>query len=111
MNIILTSSTTPFVGLRAFDFGDANWFFGRERETAALTRRIRSSRFTAVVGPSGSGKSSLVRAGVLPLLAADGWTAMITRPGSAPIATLAATLARAANQPEASLALPCHSSE
>ena len=48
----------PFVGLRPFGTADATWFFGRERETAVLVRKIRNNRFTAVVGASGSGKSS-----------------------------------------------------
>ena len=65
-------SGAPFVGLRPFDTIDAMWFSGRDRETAALTQKIRNSRFTAVVGPSGSGKSSIVRAGVIPLLPGRG---------------------------------------
>ena len=76
----------PFVGLRPFDLADAAWFFGREREVARLTRKVRASPFTAVVGASGSGKSSLVRAGVLPVLRQDGWREVITKPGAAPIA-------------------------
>ena len=83
----------PFVGLRPFDLGDAHWFFGREREVARLTRKIRAGPFTAVVGASGSGKSSLVRAGVLPLLRKDGWREVVAKPGAAPIAGLATKLA------------------
>gem|GEM_PF-7041963 len=58
----------PFPGLRPFDFGDRDFFFGREKHTYALYRLLDRSRFVAVVGSSGSGKSSLVRAGLLPLL-------------------------------------------
>jgi tetratricopeptide (TPR) repeat protein len=90
-----SSATVPFVGLRAFDAADAAWFFGRERETAALTLKLRASRFTAVVGPSGSGKSSVVRAGVVPLLQSDGWRQIIVTPGNAPLARLARALASA----------------
>jgi WD40 repeat protein len=89
-------SEAPFVGLRPFDTSDAKWFFGREREIAALTRKLRASRFTAVVGPSGSGKSSIVRAGVVPLLQTDGWLKVIAKPGSAPLERLAAALSEAA---------------
>jgi tetratricopeptide (TPR) repeat protein len=90
-----SSTTVPFVGLRAFDAADAAWFFGRDRETAALTLKLRASRFTAVVGPSGSGKSSVVRAGVVPLLQSDGWRQIIVTPGNAPLARLARALASA----------------
>ena len=88
-------TTVPFVGLRPFDTADAAWFFGRDLETPALTQKIRANRFTAVVGPSGSGKSSVVRAGVVPLLQSDGWQQIIATPGSAPLAQLARALAGA----------------
>ena len=55
----------PIAGLEYFDVDDAAWFFGRERLTARLVERVRSSRLLAVVGASGSGKSSLVRAGLV----------------------------------------------
>jgi WD40 repeat protein len=89
-------SEAPFVGLRPFDTSDAKWFFGRRREIAGLTRKLRASRFTAVVGPSGSGKSSIVRAGVVPLLKTDGWLQVVAKPGSAPLARLADALSGAA---------------
>ncbi|MFD0350460.1 AAA family ATPase [Kitasatospora aburaviensis] len=65
----------PYPGLEAFTEGDAAVFFGRDREIADLVGRLhpaaprRAQRFVTVVGPSGSGKSSLVRAGLLPALA------------------------------------------
>ncbi|MCB1935270.1 MAG: WD40 repeat domain-containing protein [Nitrosomonas sp.] len=86
----------PFVGLRPFDTGDHRWFHGRDREIAALLRKVRNNRFTAVVGASGSGKSSLVRAGILVPLADDGWQTIIAKPGSAPIAKLATALSETA---------------
>ena len=55
----------PYRGLEYFDVDDAPWFFGRERLTARLVERIRTTRLLAVVGASGSGKSSLVRAGLV----------------------------------------------
>ncbi|HYN88101.1 MAG TPA: BTAD domain-containing putative transcriptional regulator, partial [Ardenticatenaceae bacterium] len=58
----------PFKGLHYFDEGDAQLFFGRERLTARLLARLAEDRFLAVVGASGSGKSSLVRAGLVPRL-------------------------------------------
>ena len=61
---------SPFPGLRAFQPMDAPIFFGREREIEQLIAQLRSpdTRFLAVVGASGSGKSSLVRAGLIPRL-------------------------------------------
>jgi hypothetical protein len=58
----------PYPGLIAFGPGDAQLFFGRDREGDDISRRIRQHNFLLVVGPSGSGKSSLVAAGVLPRL-------------------------------------------
>ncbi|MFJ8164383.1 AAA family ATPase [Streptomyces sp. NPDC096136] len=78
-----TAGQPPYPGLEAFGEEDAAVFFGRERETAALVARLhpaapaRAHRFVTVVGPSGSGKSSLVRAGLLPALTGrrTRWTA------------------------------------
>jgi WD40 repeat protein/DNA-binding SARP family transcriptional activator len=60
-----TPGEPPYRGLEYFDVGDAALFFGRERLTARLVERIRRTRLLAVVGASGSGKSSLVRAGLI----------------------------------------------
>src|SRR5262245_59802728 len=89
------SPDSPFVGLRAFETSDANWFFGRDRETSALVLKLQSAGFTAVVGPSGSGKSSLVRAGAVPVLRSKGFKEIITKPVSHPITRLARALASA----------------
>ena len=58
----------PFPGLRPFEPDEDHLFFGRERATDDLLRRLRRRRFLAVVGSSGSGKSSLVRTGLIPAL-------------------------------------------
>jgi transcriptional regulator with XRE-family HTH domain len=58
----------PYVGLNTFQSGDAAFFFGREATVAALIEQMRDTRFLAVLGPSGSGKSSVVLAGLLPAL-------------------------------------------
>ena len=66
----------PYPGLLAFGPEDAALFFGRDQESDDISRRLRQQNFLLVVGPSGSGKSSLVSAGVLPRLADDaaaGW--------------------------------------
>ncbi len=58
----------PFKGMRYYDVEDADCFFGREILTDQLVARLKDERFLAVVGASGSGKSSVVRAGVVPAL-------------------------------------------
>jgi formylglycine-generating enzyme required for sulfatase activity len=94
------SAARPFPGLRPFAFADHEFFFGREDQSFELYRRLDRSRFIAVVGSSGSGKSSLVRAGLHPLIAAEAaedagrsWRWVEMRPGDAPLANLAAGLA------------------
>jgi DNA-binding SARP family transcriptional activator len=61
-------SVPPFKGLEYFDEADADLFFGRELVTAKLVGRLREGHFLAIVGASGSGKSSIVRAGLIPAL-------------------------------------------
>jgi hypothetical protein len=88
----------PYRGLRMFDEEDAQLFFGRDREIRQLLDKLRSNRFVAVLGPSGSGKSSLVRAGLLPKLRAgalgEQWHVCAFRPGAAPLTALAAQVAK-----------------
>lgn len=86
----------PFPGLRPFRSDEHHLFFGREEQTAALLQLLRTNRFLAVVGTSGSGKSSLVRAGMIAELhggtmtqAGSTWEVMILRPGGSPIENLA----------------------
>ncbi|NLF78373.1 MAG: SUMF1/EgtB/PvdO family nonheme iron enzyme [Chloroflexi bacterium] len=80
---------SPFPGLRAFGPDDAPIFFGRGRETDALVEKVRDSRFVAVVGASGSGKSSLVGAGLIPRLldnavpGSKDWQVVTFTPGGA----------------------------
>ena len=72
------SNERPFPGLRPFGFADRGFFFGRERQAFALYRLVENGRFIAVIGGSGSGKSSLVLAGLQSLLADE--TADFGRP-------------------------------
>ncbi|MEV0498093.1 helix-turn-helix domain-containing protein [Streptomyces spectabilis] len=62
------AAMAPYRGLARFEAGDQSRFFGRERLTDELERAVRAHRVTAVFGPSGSGKSSLLRAGLIPRL-------------------------------------------
>lgn len=82
----------PYLGLRSFGAEDARYFFGRDETVVDLTRLVRGGGLVAVVGASGSGKTSLLRAGVIPALEAssEGWTVAAMKPGSAaPTAALA----------------------
>jgi WD40 repeat protein len=89
----------PYPGMVPFGEGQA-LFFGRERETDSIVASLRLHRFLAVIGPSGSGKSSLVLAGVVPelrrssLFGPGGWDVCTLRPGEDPTAELRALLAR-----------------
>ncbi|MYX33429.1 MULTISPECIES: AAA family ATPase [unclassified Streptomyces] len=84
----------PFQGLAAFTEDDAEFFHGRDSDTARVYTAVRRRRVTLVAGPSGCGKSSLVRAGVLPRLRADGVRVSELRPvpGVRPAAVLARAL-------------------
>ncbi|HEU5056078.1 MAG TPA: serine/threonine-protein kinase [Kofleriaceae bacterium] len=90
----LAEGESPYPGLTAFQESDADRFFGRARDVARMVARIRESPLTAVVGPSGVGKSSFVRAGVVPALKASGetWETIVVRPGRGPLAALASVL-------------------
>jgi len=81
----------PYAGLSSFQERDAGKFFGRNREIAAMMARIRDRPLMAVVGGSGVGKSSFVRAGVVPALKHSGepWEALVLRPGRKPVEALA----------------------
>lgn len=91
----------PYPGLRPFGRDEDAIFFGRETQVDDLLDRLQETHFLAVIGTSGSGKSSLVRAGLLPALdsgfmagAGAAWTTAELRPGDRPYARLAASLVR-----------------
>lgn len=107
----------PYPGLRPFEADESHLFFGREGQSDELLVRLRRNRFLAVVGTSGSGKSSLVRAGLLPALhggfmagVGPTWSIALIRPGDHPVGRLALALsnlqggagAEAENRPDAS---------
>jgi hypothetical protein len=89
------SADNPYPGLRPFDEDDAEFFFGREDQVSALFRRVHLHRFVAVVGASGSGKSSMVRAGLVPALRrskSPRWRCITIRPETTPFENLANAL-------------------
>ncbi|WP_137844848.1 BTAD domain-containing putative transcriptional regulator [Microbacterium sp. 2FI] len=86
----------PYPGLSAFDAEDADLFFGRDAEIDALLERIVPGAIVAIAGPSGSGKSSLLRAGILPRLRGGGREIPVIRPGEDGIDALRRAMERGA---------------
>ncbi len=86
---------SPFAGLSAFQQSDAGRFFGRDADVDVVVGRLRHQALVAIAGPSGSGKSSFVRAGVIPALTGTGRNveSFVVRPGRRPLASLADVLA------------------
>ena len=78
------SEVCPYQGLTPYDVDDAEGFFGRDEVVAACLERLRDHGLLAVVGPSGSGKSSLVRAGVAASLGREGRRVVVMTPGPHP---------------------------
>lgn len=105
--------TNPYKGLRAFSEADAEDFFGRETLVQQLLARLSEGgdlfRFLATIGPSGSGKSSVVKAGLLPalrrggLVGSENWFYVDFNPGQNPFEELEAALLRVAVNPPSSL--------
>ncbi|MCE6994294.1 hypothetical protein LZG04_05625 [Saccharothrix sp. S26] len=107
----------PYRGLAAFQPEDSSWFFGRERSTAALVSRLGSAAETGgivmLVGASGAGKSSLVRAGVIPsirdgalgLPGSTNWPAVVITPGADPVKELVRQVPELADILDMALAL------
>jgi energy-coupling factor transporter ATP-binding protein EcfA2 len=95
------SLAMPYPGLRPFEEEDHPLFFGREVQVNSTLRQLEDQAFLAVVGSSGSGKSSFVRAGLLPavregfLLRTTDWLVLVSKPGHKPYENLALALAAA----------------
>ena len=92
----------PFKGLASFDVEDAEVFFGRERLVAEMVARLAGAPLMGIVGPSGSGKSSALRAGLLAAVAggvlpgSERWALAVLRPGEHPLRALEQATADAA---------------
>jgi WD40 repeat protein/serine/threonine protein kinase/DNA-binding SARP family transcriptional activator len=97
-----TPAENPYKGLRAFGESDAEHFFGRDALVDELVAAVAEQRLVAVVGPSGIGKSSVVKAGLVPALRkgalpnSDRWLVADLFPGAYPFEELAASLLRVA---------------
>ncbi len=95
----LVGTSNPFPGLRPFKIEESHLFFGREGQSDEVLLKLSKSRFVGVIGPSGSGKSSFIYCGVLPILyggfltdSSPNWEVIVTRPGAGPIDNLAESL-------------------
>ncbi len=96
---MLDSSKNPYVGLRPYHSNESLYFFGREAQTLELLQRLHTNNFVAIVGSSGCGKSSLLRAGLIPALKggflvedSNKWEITIMKPGESPMYNLADSL-------------------
>jgi len=89
----------PYVGLRPFETEDSPLFYGRKQQISEILQKLSENRFLAVVGSSGCGKSSLIRAGLIPHLNAgflveerDQWCIVTMKPGNKPVCSLAESI-------------------
>ena len=95
----------PFPGLRPFSIDESHLFFGREGQSEEVLTKLSENRFVAVIGASGSGKSSLMYCGLVPILyggfiteAGSRWSIITTRPGNNPVENLAEALSKTDRQ-------------
>jgi len=95
MSTLTSHIENPFPGLRPFNIDESHLFFGREGQTDEVLMKLSQHRFVGIIGPSGSGKSSFVYCGALPILyggflteTGPNWEVVVTRPGNNPIENL-----------------------
>lgn len=95
MSTLISQIENPFPGLRPFKIEESHLFFGREGQTDEVLMKLSQHRFVGIIGPSGSGKSSFVYCGALPILyggflteTGPNWEVVVTRPGNNPIENL-----------------------
>ncbi|MFN0050008.1 MAG: hypothetical protein ACKVOU_12875 [Cytophagales bacterium] len=98
---LVKNHSNPFPGLRPFSMDESHLFFGREGQSDEVLRKISENKFVAVIGSSGSGKSSFIYCGVIPILyggfltkIGTNWDVIVTRPGGGPIDNLAESIAK-----------------
>ncbi len=115
----------PFMGLQYFDEENAHLFYGREKLVGRLAARLQTSHFLSIIGASGSGKSSVVRAGLIPVLKGEKvlseapalpqgsvlWPVHVITPTDHPLTSLAASLTRQASSPDETRDLVAHLAE
>ncbi len=98
---VTTKLINPFPGLRPFQTNEAHLFFGREGQSEEVLNNLARNKFAAILGASGTGKSSLIYCGLLPILyggflhnGRSKWKVVITHPGSSPVNNLAHSIAQ-----------------
>lgn len=103
--VMINPKFNPFPGLRPFALEENHLFFGREGQSEEVLYNLSKNRFVAVIGSSGSGKSSLMYCGVVPILyggfitqAGSEWHIIASKPGDAPINNLAQAISMLDNQ-------------
>jgi WD40 repeat protein/energy-coupling factor transporter ATP-binding protein EcfA2 len=91
----------PFPGLRPYNYQEGKYFFGRDSQINGVISKLLNQKFVAVIGSSGSGKSSLINAGILPGIcenpkngAPSSWRTIISRPGESPLDNIAKAIAK-----------------
>ena len=82
--LLASKKENPFVGLRAFSKSDSKYFFGRDREVNEIIERLKHHNFLALIGDSGSGKSSIVKAKVIPYYLESDYFVLQMRPANNP---------------------------
>lgn len=92
-----TPGEPPYKGLAYFTEKDADIYYGRETLSQQITTRLNQLHFLALIGASGSGKSSLLRAGLIPQLRAQNWLIHVITPGSHPLEALSNSIGRYVN--------------
>ena len=100
---VIREVTNPFPGLRPFGIEESHLFFGREGQSEEVLLKLSKNRFVAVIGASGTGKSSLIYCGLVPILyggfiasAGSRWRIIASRPGSGPINNMAESIVKSA---------------
>lgn len=103
----LKETVNPFPGLRPFGIEESHLFFGREGQSEEVLVKLSENRFVAVIGASGTGKSSLIYCGLVPILyggfiasAGSGWRIITSRPGSSPIDNIAGAIVKSTTSPD-----------
>ena len=83
------NDNNPYKGLNSFEYKDRHNYYGREKESQEIVERLKKTKLFTLLGASGSGKSSLIYAGILPLIEEDGVKILSFRPLSEPFKNLA----------------------
>ena len=100
LNLPPIPKRSPYKGLESFDEDDQLLFYGRDDAIKELRARAKHSRLVVVSGASGTGKSSVIKAGLLPVLRAEGFRSLpVMRPGGHPVAELDRVLEEARTVP------------